>query len=231
MAAQKVCEYKQVPLEVRVEPRPGMRNVTRMGIEEWVWRNGGQQRGGLLRCRFVERRTTTIIFMAMVEVQQNQWLLEMVRTTSFDGQLMVCGPENFTSCWVPLEPQPKRAAQVDQNSPILEQVNPEPIPAAAAAAPAPVVLRPNVTINLNADRILRGIIGSGRMMRQLQGTVPNPDLFRAASPVASEDEEQAFVEVVAELNEKFCYLYCCVILPRTSGAVLPWRGSNVTQSV
>ncbi|CAF1089458.1 unnamed protein product, partial [Brachionus calyciflorus] len=58
--------------------------------KEWVWRNGGQQRRGLLRCRFVERRTTPIIFMAMVEVHQNQWLLEMVRTTPFDGQLMVC---------------------------------------------------------------------------------------------------------------------------------------------
>ena len=75
-------------------------------------------------------------------------------------------------------------------------MNPEPIP--AAAAPAPVT---NVTIKLKADRILRGIIGRGPMMRQLQGTVPNPDLFKAASPVASEDEEQAFFGVVAELNE------------------------------
>ncbi|CAF1143845.1 unnamed protein product, partial [Brachionus calyciflorus] len=47
---------KHIPLEIRLEPRQGMRNVTRMAIEEWVWRNGGQEREGLLRCRFVERR-------------------------------------------------------------------------------------------------------------------------------------------------------------------------------
>ncbi|CAF0830436.1 unnamed protein product, partial [Brachionus calyciflorus] len=53
-------------------------------------------------------------------------------------------------------------------------------------------IRPNVTINLIADRILRGIIGRGRMMSQLQGPVPNPEQPGAAIPIESEDEDQAF---------------------------------------
>ena len=193
MAAQQQFEMKRVPLEVRVEPRAGMRNLTRMAIEEWVWRNGGEQRGGLLRCRFVERRATPIIFMSMSEIHQNQWLMEMVQTTPFDGQLMVCGPENFISCWAPTPGQvpPARPNQAQQ----------QPAPEQPAAAPVPIMIRPNVTINLNADRILRGIIGRGRMMRRLQGPVPNQEQLGAAIPIESEDEDQAFVDVVAELEQ------------------------------
>ncbi|CAF0791999.1 unnamed protein product [Brachionus calyciflorus] len=101
----------------------------------------------------------------------------MVRNTAFDGQLMNCGPENFTT---------------SQQQPAPEHP--------AAAAPVPIVLRSNVTINLNSDRILRGIIGRGSMMRQLQGHVPNHRQPRAASPNEFEDEDQAFVDVVAELE-------------------------------
>ena len=57
-------------------------------------------------------------------------------------------------------------------------------------APVRIIPRPNDTINLNADRTLRGIIGRGRMKRQLQGPVTNP-------PTESEDEDQAFVDAVA----------------------------------
>ncbi|CAF1122011.1 unnamed protein product, partial [Brachionus calyciflorus] len=69
----------------------------------------------------------------------------------------ICGPENFTSCWVPVNPQPEPApAPPNRSNQAHQQSAPEqPI----AAAPVPIVLRPNVTINLNADRILRGIIG------------------------------------------------------------------------
>ena len=133
MAAQQQFAMKLVPLEVRVEPRAGMRNLTRMAFEEWVWRNGGEQRGGLLKLRFVERTAAPIIFMCMSEIHQNQWLMEMVQTTPFVGQLMVCGSENFLSCWVPTP------AQVPPVRPNQQQ----PAPEQPAAASVPFILRPN----------------------------------------------------------------------------------------
>ncbi|RNA06480.1 hypothetical protein BpHYR1_010368 [Brachionus plicatilis] len=100
--SQQLCAEQQVPSEVRAEPRPTMRNVTRCAVEEWIWENGGRERGGLLRCRIVERRPTPILFLTMNKIQMNTWLMQMIRTTPFDGQLMICGPENYISCWVPV---------------------------------------------------------------------------------------------------------------------------------
>ncbi|CAF0822660.1 unnamed protein product [Brachionus calyciflorus] len=90
----------------------------------------------------------------------------MVRTTPFNGQLKVCGRENFTSCSVQIKQQPNQAAQIEHNPPNLNHANPEPVPiqaAEATPAAAPVIMRPNVTINLNAYRLLREIIG-GRLL-------------------------------------------------------------------
>ncbi|CAF1029614.1 unnamed protein product [Brachionus calyciflorus] len=41
----------------------------------------------------------------------------------------------------------------------------------------------------------------GRMMRKLQCPVPNPEQPGAALPIESEDEEQAFVDVLAKLEQ------------------------------
>ena len=127
-------------------------------------------------------------------------------------------------------------SEIHQNQWLMEMVQtPGQVPPArpnqaqeqpAAAAPVPIILRPNVTINLNADRILRGIFRRGHMMRGFHGQVPKQEQLGAEIPKVSEDEDQAWLPT---WNNNL--LHNCVILPRTSEAVLPWRGSNVTQPV
>ncbi|RNA24980.1 hypothetical protein BpHYR1_026311 [Brachionus plicatilis] len=41
-------------------------------VEEWIWTNGGRERGGLLRCRIVERRPNPFLFVTMNKIQENQ---------------------------------------------------------------------------------------------------------------------------------------------------------------
>lgn len=97
------CEERKVPSEVLAEPKPTMRKVTRSAIEEWIWENDGRERGGLLRCRMVDGRPAPLMFLTMNKIHENQWLLQMIRSTPFDGQLMVCGPKNYIACWVPID--------------------------------------------------------------------------------------------------------------------------------
>ncbi|CAF1026280.1 unnamed protein product [Brachionus calyciflorus] len=102
-------------------------------------------------------------------------------------------------------------------------------PEQQAAAPALIVLRPNGTINLNANLTLRGTIGKGRLMQKLQNPVPNHQPPRAETRIESDQMTRllsmSWLTLTIKINKKSL----CVILPQTSGAFLPGRGCDVTQ--
>ncbi|RNA19948.1 hypothetical protein BpHYR1_046558 [Brachionus plicatilis] len=70
---QQLCSKQQGPSEVRSEPRPTMRNVTRSAVGEWIWENGVPERDGLLRCRIVERRPVPLLLITMNKIQENKY--------------------------------------------------------------------------------------------------------------------------------------------------------------
>ncbi|RNA05542.1 hypothetical protein BpHYR1_030845 [Brachionus plicatilis] len=147
------CEERKVPSEVRAEPRSTMRNVTRCAIEEWIWENGRRERGGLLRCCMVERRPAPLLFLTMNKIHENRWLLQMIRTTPFDGQLMICGPENYIAFWVPIDP-----TSVDRSSEGAPSTEGTSL-SAPASATDPI---PDSRISIRLENLLGAVIGRGR---------------------------------------------------------------------
>lgn len=222
---QQFCRLTHVPLEVRLEPTRGMRNVSKVSIEEWVARNGGLTRGGLIRCRLVVRGGSPLVFLAMADVWQNNWLLEMARRTAFDNQLMACAPENFIRCWVPTEDQnvnteaPGRPSPVQHQTPAAPAQHPAPAAHQIAAPVQPVVVQPRFTININGDRLASRLSlsnGRGRGLLQAlatQSARPQiveyvPEAAVAEPTVVMEDMEEddeddddnfSFINVATEL--------------------------------
>ena len=116
-------------------------------------------------------RHEPLLFLTMNKIHENQWLLQMIRTTPFDGQLMICGPENYTACWVPIDP-----TSVDRSS---------------------------------------------------GGGAPSTEGTSLSEPISATDP------IPDSRISMFCFLFLFFLLflfftPRTSGAVLPRGGSNVT---
>lgn len=180
---EQLCKARHVPLEVRVEPSINVRNATRNSLEEWVCENGGRERGGLVRCRLIERRSTPLIFMSMANIQENEWLMDMIRRTPFDGQLMVCGPENYVQCWTPVPPSASGLTPVFVPQPAPAQRAPIPTPHVASSppqspsspaapsfsppAPTAVVFGPSLTIHLTTDNLVSRVMGRGRGFSKL----------------------------------------------------------------
>ncbi|RNA17518.1 hypothetical protein BpHYR1_053522, partial [Brachionus plicatilis] len=117
------------------------------------WENGGRERGGLLRCRIVERRPGPLLFLTMNKIQENQWLLQMIRTTPFDGQLMICGPENYIACWVPIDP-----TSVDRSSEGAPSTERTSLSAPSSATDS----IPESRISIRLDNLLGAVVGRGR---------------------------------------------------------------------
>ncbi|RNA14950.1 hypothetical protein BpHYR1_039047 [Brachionus plicatilis] len=77
----------------------------------------------------------------------------MIRTTPFDGQLMICGPENYIACWVPIDP-----TSVDRSSEGAPSTEGTSLSAPASATD----LTPDSRISIRLDNLLGAVMGRGR---------------------------------------------------------------------
>ncbi|RNA21499.1 hypothetical protein BpHYR1_019414 [Brachionus plicatilis] len=125
------------------------------------------QRSGRVDLR--EWRPTPLLFLTMRKVQENRWLLQMIRSTPFDGQLMVSGQENYISCWVPIddmhEPTGRNRSGESTPTEVTNRETEMATESADASVSTPgreIAVYPDSQIRVRLDTLLGAVMGRGR---------------------------------------------------------------------
>ncbi|RNA24977.1 Retrovirus-related Pol poly from transposon, partial [Brachionus plicatilis] len=107
------------------------------------------------------------VVVSVVDFAENKWLMQMIRTTPFDGQLMICGPENYISCWVPINgpyerTDRSRLEEATSTNTTGRETEKETEHTLVSTLGRGIELYPDSQISVRLDTLFGAIIGRGR---------------------------------------------------------------------